>query len=101
MIEMHKFMPWQGGPELLLWHQISSSFSASFSSSWRQCHPQDPSHWNRTEIDGILFKTDLRRKETPVQFFSPSNLLSNSSQDDQATHIPNAIPISLLIHGPI
>lgn len=56
-------MPWQGGPELLLWHQISSSFFASFSSSWRQCRPQDPSHWNRTEIDGILFKTDLRRKE--------------------------------------
>lgn len=35
-------MPWQEGPELLLWHQISSSFSAFSSSSWHQCHHPDP-----------------------------------------------------------
>lgn len=36
------FIPWQGGRELLLWHQISSSFSASFSSSWHRYRHPDP-----------------------------------------------------------
>lgn len=62
-------MPWQGGPELLLWHQISSSFSASFSSSWRQCRPQDPSHWNRTEIYGILLRLISEEKKIMLEIY--------------------------------
>jgi len=49
-------MPWQVGPELVLGHQISSSSSASFSSSWHQCRHPDPGRWNETELD---FQTSI------------------------------------------
>lgn len=57
-------MPWQEGPEQLPWHQISSSFSASFSSSWHQCRHPDPCHLHRTETEGIHVRLPSQRKAT-------------------------------------
>lgn len=79
-------MPWQEGPELLLWHQISSSFSASFSSSWRQCRHRDPCHLHKTEIESVHVRLPSQRKEMFwskcwIFFFAWDMLVKHKSLD--------------------